>query len=77
MEPGLIFALAWAVLSLVGGAVLVVRRRWLAAAITAERQSGAGRAGARGPSPKMFLAIGLVFVAMGLFIIIWWASAAF
>lgn len=76
MEPGLVFALAWAVIALVGGAVLVVRRRWLADAITAERQSGAGRAGARGPSPTMFLAVGLVFVAMGLFIIVWWATAA-
>ncbi|WP_022890068.1 hypothetical protein [Agromyces italicus] len=77
MEPGLIFALAWAVLALVGGAALVVRRRWLAAAITAERQAGAGRAGARGPSSTMFLAVGLVFVAMGLFILVWWATAAF
>lgn len=77
MEPGLIFALAWAVLALVGGAVLVVRRRWLADAITAERRAGAGRAGARGASPTTFLAVGLVFVAMGLFIIGWWVSTAF
>ncbi|MFF2276026.1 hypothetical protein [Agromyces sp. NPDC058126] len=77
MEPGLIFALAWAVIALVGGSVLVARRRWLADAITAERQAGAGRAGARGPSPMMFLTVGLVFVAMGLFIIVWWASTAF
>lgn len=76
MEPGLVFALAWAVIALVGGAVLVVRRRWLADAITAERQAGAGRAGARGPRPAMFLAVGLVFVAMGLFIIVWWATTA-
>lgn len=74
MEPGLVFALAWAVLALVGGAVLAVRRRWLADVITAERQSRVGRAEARGPRPVMFLAIGLVFVAMGLFIIVWWAT---
>lgn len=76
MEPGLIFALAWAVLALAGGTVLVVRRRWIAAAITTERQAGAGRAGARGPSPTTFLVVGLLFVAMGLFIIVWWASTA-
>ncbi|SFR69317.1 hypothetical protein SAMN05428970_0661 [Agromyces sp. CF514] len=76
MEPGIVFALAWAVLALVGGVLLVVRRRWLADTITAERQSTVARAGARGPSPRVFLIVGLVFAAMGLFIIVWWASAA-
>ncbi|ANJ25757.1 hypothetical protein [Agromyces aureus] len=77
MEPGLIFALAWAVLALVGGVALIVRRRWLADTITAERQSNVARADARGPSANVFLIVGVVFVAMGLFIIVWWASASF
>jgi hypothetical protein len=76
VEVGLIFALGWAVLALVGGALLVVRRQWLADAITAERQSRAGLVGSRGPRPTVFLAVGLVFVAMGLFILGWWASTA-
>ncbi|MFF2370650.1 hypothetical protein [Agromyces sp. NPDC058110] len=75
MEPGMIFALAWAVLALVAGVALIARRRWLAETITAERQSAVSRAGARGPSARVFLIVGLVFVAMGLFIIVWWASA--
>lgn len=77
MEPGLIFALAWAVLALVAGVALIVRRRWLADTITAERQSTVARAASRGPSSNVFLIVGLVFVAMGLFILVWWASAAF
>jgi hypothetical protein len=77
VEPGLAFALAWAVFALVAGAALVVKRRWLSETITAERQSTMARAGARGPSSNVFLVVGLVFVAMGLFIIVWWASAAF
>lgn len=76
MEPGLIFALAWALLALVAGVALIVRRRWLADTITAERQSTVARAGSRGPSSRVFLIIGLVFVAMGMFILVWWASAA-
>ena len=76
MELGLAFALAWAVLALVAGAVLIVKRRWLSETITAERQSTVARAGARGPSSNVFLIVGLAFVAMGLFIIFWWASAA-
>ncbi|MGH3703850.1 MAG: hypothetical protein ACRDT9_04400 [Agromyces sp.] len=76
MDLGLTFALAWAVLALVAGAVLIVKRRWLAETITAERQSTVARAGTRGPSSNVFLIVGLAFVAMGLFIIVWWASAA-
>ncbi|MGW9631857.1 hypothetical protein ACWGST_14240 [Agromyces sp. NPDC055520] len=75
MELGLAFALAWAVLALVAGAALIVKRRWLSETITAERQSTMARAGARGPSTNVFLIVGLAFVAMGLFIIVWWASA--
>lgn len=77
MEPGLIFALAWAVLALVAGALLVARRHWLADTITAERRAAAVRADARGPSSKLFLGVGLLFIAMGLFIVVWWAIAAF
>ncbi|GAA1516382.1 hypothetical protein BJ978_000641 [Agromyces terreus] len=77
MEPGLVFALAWAVVALVIGGVLVVRRRWIAEAITAERQATVNRAGSRGPSSNVFLIVGLVFVAMGLFIIVWWVASAF
>jgi hypothetical protein len=76
VETGLVFALAWAVLALVAGTVLIVRRRWLADTITAERQATPGRAASRGPSSKAFLIVGLVFVAMGLFVLVWWASAA-
>lgn len=77
MELGLAFALAWAVLALAAGAALIVKRRWLSETITAERQSTVARAGARGPSAGVFLIVGLAFVVMGLFIIVWWASAAF
>jgi hypothetical protein len=77
VELGLAFALVWAVLALVAGAVLIVKRRWLSETITAERQSTVARAGARGPSSNVFLIVGLAFVAMSLFIIVWWASAAF
>lgn len=77
MELGLVFALAWAVLALIVGSVLVVRRRWFAETITAERQSTVARAGVRGPRSGVFLIVGLGFIAMGLFIIVWWASAAF
>lgn len=76
MELGLAFALAWAVLALIAGAVLIVKRRWLSETITAERQATVTRAGARGPSSYVFLIVGLGFVAMGLFILVWWASAA-
>ncbi|MEF3405572.1 hypothetical protein [Agromyces sp. CCNWLW203] len=77
MELGLAFALAWAVLALGAGSALIAKRRWLSETITAERQSTVARAGARGPSSKVFLIVGLGFVAMGLFIIVWSASAAF
>ena len=77
MELGLTFALAWAVLALVAGAMLIAKRRWLSETITAERQSTVARAGARGPGSIVFLIVGMAFVAMGLFIIVWWASAAF
>jgi hypothetical protein len=76
VELGLAFALAWAVLALIAGAVLIVKRRWLSETITAERQETVTRAGARGPSSYVFLIVGLGFVAMGLFILVWWASAA-
>jgi hypothetical protein len=76
VELGLAFALAWAVLALAVGVVLIAKRRWLSETITAERQSTVARAGARGPGAVVFLMVGLAFVAMGLFIIVWWASAA-
>lgn len=74
VEIGLVFGLAWAVLALVAGAVLVIRRRWLAETIGAERRSRPGRAASRAPSPTRFLLIGLLFLAMGLFIIGWWVA---
>ncbi|WP_127793356.1 hypothetical protein [Agromyces sp. LHK192] len=77
MEPGLVFALVWAVLALVGGTLLIVRRGWLAATIRAEREAPGMRPGLRSPGPKVFLAIGAVFIAMGLFIVGWWVVASF
>lgn len=74
MQPGLIFALVWAVLALVAGVALVMRRSWLADTIAAERRSRAGTADAKGPSRTLFLIIGLLFVAMGLFIVGWWVA---
>jgi len=76
VQIGLVFALAWAVLALVGGATLVIRRNWLAETIAAERQSRPGRAAARAPSRLLFMIIGLVFIAMGLFIIGWWVTTS-
>ncbi|MWB98160.1 hypothetical protein [Agromyces seonyuensis] len=77
MEPGLIFALVWAVLALFVGGLLVVRRNWLAATIKAEREAPGMRPGLRSPKAGMFLAIGLVFLAMGVFIFVWLLVAAF
>ena len=76
VQLGLIFALAWAVLALVGGAALVIRRRWLSETIAVERRSRPGRAAARAPSPTLFMLIGLVFIAMGLFIVGWWVATS-
>ncbi|GAA1756771.1 hypothetical protein [Agromyces humatus] len=76
MQLGLVFALVWAVLALVAGVALVIRRTWLAETIAAERRSRPGRAAARAPSRTLFVVIGLLFIAMGLFIIGWSVAAS-
>ena len=45
--------------------------------IAAARQSSVARAASRGPRANVFLIGGMLFVALGLFIVVWWASAAF
>ncbi|QTX03397.1 hypothetical protein [Agromyces archimandritae] len=70
MEPGFVFALVWAVLAVAIGIALITRRDWLAARIRAEREAPGMRPGLRSPKPWLFLLLGLLFAAMGVFIII-------